>query len=307
MSRLAVVGSYGVGMTMRVPRMPDEGETLVGRDLAMGPGGKGSNQAIGAARLGADVVLVSAVGTDAFGDEAHALWAAEGVDATHVKRSDDATMVGFILVEPDGANRICIASGALATFAPADLAPAADAVATADLLVTGLEIPVDTAVEALRMARAAGTATLLDPAPAAELPDEAWQLVDHLTPNRGEAAHLLGASVDTAPEELLAGLRARTDAVLVLTLGGDGALVDDGRTREHLPPSSPREVVDTTGAGDAFSAAYAVAIAEGARPLDAARFGAAAGAHAVGVAEVVPSLAHRADLPDLAPTLEVAP
>lgn len=298
MSRLAVVGSYGVGMTMTVPRMPAEGETLFGHELSLGPGGKGSNQAIGAARLGAEVAFMTAVGPDAFGEEALVLWAEEGVDANTVKRATEATMTGFILVEPNGNNRICIASGALATFVPADLDPFAAVIAEADLLVTGLEIPVDTAVGALRLARAAGITTLLDPAPAARLPAEAWQLVDHLTPNRGEAAHLLDLPVDTPPDELLSGLRARTDAVLVLTLGGDGLLVDDGQQRDHVPPHQVIEVVDTTGAGDAFSAAYAVAIAEGATPLQAARYGAAAGAHAVGIAEVVPSLARRGDLPE---------
>ena len=157
----------------------------------------------------------------------------------------------------------------------------------------------ETAVEALRVARAGGVPTLLDPAPAAPLPDEAWTLLDHLTPNLGEAAQLVGASSDASPHELADALRIRTSATIVLTLGGDGVLVDDGIERTHIPVVQSAEVVDTTGAGDAFTAAYAVAIVEGAPPEQAARFGAAAGAHAVTTAEVVPSLAYRSELPDI--------
>ena len=299
--RIAVVGSYGVGLTMRVPRMPGAGETLSGGEFASGPGGKGSNQAIGMARLGASVALLTAVGDDAFGVSAFELWQAEGVDAAAVATVDGAsTMVGVIVVEPSGENRIVIASGALDHLGADDVARFDDAIAGADLLVVSMEIPEAAVVAALLAGRLHGVRTLLNPAPARPLPEAVWPLIDVLTPNRGEAGVLLGVDdADGRSEESLAlALADRTGGAVVLTCGGDGAVVVGAGmgVTTRIEPVPVAAVVDTTGAGDAFTAALAVALAEGATMDAAARFAARAGAHAVTIAEVVPSLPHRGDL-----------
>mgnify|MGYP006342239009 FL=1 len=312
--QIAVVGSYGVGLTMRVPSMPAAGETLSGGSFASGPGGKGSNQAIGMARLGASVSLLTAVGDDAFGAAAFELWRAEGVDASAVTTVAGAsTMVGVIVVEPSGENRIVIAAGALDHLGERDVARFDAAIAAADLLVVSMEIPEAAVVAALQAGRRHGVQTLLNPAPARPLPDEVWPLIDVLTPNRGEALILLGRAGDLADDmyngdemavmytnetELLAlELAERTGGTVVLTCGRAGAVVVEAGVAVRVPPVVVDRVVDTTGAGDAFTAALAVALAEGATMDAAAAFAARAGAHAVTIAEVVPSLPWRRDLP----------
>jgi ribokinase len=298
--RVAVVGSYGVGMTMRLPRVPVAGETLSGGEFASGHGGKGSNQALAAARLGATVSLLTAVGDDTMGSDARALWAAEGLDATGVVVvGDTPTMVGMILVEPTGENRIVIANGALDHLRPDHVAAFEPHLAEADIAVVSLEIPVATAVSALEAAHRAGTPTLLNPAPASALPAEAWPHIDVITPNRTEAAILLGLDPDTdlPTEDLATGLRDLGAATVIVTLGGAGALVLDDRGLRRVPPvTPPGAVVDTTGAGDAFTGALAVALGRGDDMDTAVSFAARAGAHAVTIAEVIPALPHLADL-----------
>lgn len=207
-------------------------------------------------------------------------------------------MVGMILVEPSGENRIVIATGALDHLSADHVAAFRGRLAEADIAVVSLEIPLSTALTALRTAREAGTRTLLNPAPAQPLPQSTWQHIDVLTPNRTEAAILLGHDPD-APEsaaDLAAQLHAKGVGTVVLTLGEDGALVHDAAGRRTIPAVAPRIVVDTTGAGDSFTAALAVALAEG-QPIDAAtQFAARAGAYTVSIAEVIPALPHRSDL-----------
>jgi ribokinase len=272
-ARIAVVGSYGVGLTFEVERAPDRGETVVGRAFRTDHGGKGSNQAIGAARLGADVSFLTAVGEDSFGDAALRLWTAEGVDATAI-RLPLPTMSGAILVERDGTNRIVIAPGALAALEPAHVDAFAGRIEAADLCLVQLEIPVETAARALEVAREARVRTVLDPAPAQPLESHVLELVDYLTPNETEAA--------------VVGTEAAT---IVLTLGERGARIGGTDVAAFRATT-----VDTTGAGDAFNAAFAVALAEGQDEHEAVRWGCAAGAHAVETAGVVPALPTRGEL-----------
>jgi ribokinase len=300
--RIAVVGSYGTGMTMRLDRMPDRGETLGGGVFSAGPGGKGSNQAVGAARLGAGVRLLAAVGDDDFGAAARRLWQSEGVGHEDVVTVDAATMVGVILVEPDGENRIVIAPGALDLLTPQHVAGFAEAIAESQLLMVCNEIPVETVVAALRTARAHGVPTLYNPAPARDLPDRAWSMVDYLTPNLGEGRLLAGADAAADPQQVLAGLRQRYSGTVVLTAGPAGAWVDEpSGARTHVPAVTPPAIVDTTGAGDAFNAALAVALCRGWPPTRAAGFAVAAGAFAVSRPEVIPGLPTPGDLAPLLP------
>ncbi|HEY8703485.1 MAG TPA: ribokinase [Gaiellaceae bacterium] len=271
MARVAIVGSYGVGLTVELDRIPEAGETVIGRTFRRDHGGKGSNQAVGCARLGAEVDFLTAIGDDAFGHDAVALWQEEGVRAEAVIASA-ATMCAPIFVEPSGENRIVVVPGALEQLSRDHVDSFADRIAAADVCVVQLEIPLDTALYALEVARRAGVRTILNPAPApvhAITPD-----VDYLTPNETEAPAVSGAR-----------------GTLVLTLGEQGAQLGDERV-----PALPASVVDSTGAGDAFTAAFAVALAEGLADLDAVRWGCAAGAHMVEHPGVVPGLPTRAQV-----------
>jgi ribokinase len=270
-ARVAIVGSYGVGLTVELDRVPDAGETVIGRAFRRDHGGKGSNQAVGCARLGAHVDFLTAVGDDEFGQGAAALWAEEGVDADAVTASA-ATMTAPILVEPSGVNRIIVVPGALAELSRAHVDAFADRIAAADVCLVQLEIPVDTALYALEVARRAGVRTILNPAPAPAEPIAPH--VDYLTPNETEVVAVRDAN-----------------GTLVLTLGEQGAQIGEERV-----PAFPAKRVDTTGAGDAFTAAFAVALAEGLSDLEAVRWGCAAGAHMVEHPGVVPGLPTRAEL-----------
>ncbi|MEW2571616.1 ribokinase [Streptomyces sp. NPDC047070] len=296
--KIAVVGSYGAGLTMRVPRAPSAGETVSGGTFDPGPGGKGSNQAVAAARLGAEVALLTAVGDDDFGRAARELWRAEGVGAEHVVTSLAPTMVGFILVEPSGENRIAIAPGALDELDAAAVERFRAEIAAADILVVSMEIPEEAVAAALRTGRETGTRTLLNPAPARPLPEECWPLIDVITPNQTEAPVLLGLGEDHGldDEDLVRALRERTGGIAVLTRGGQGALVAEESGVTSVPPHPPTAVVDTTGAGDSFTAALAVALAEGLPAARAAAFAAVAGSHTVSVAGVIPALPTRDQL-----------
>jgi ribokinase len=270
-ARIAIVGSYGVGLTVELDRVPDAGETVIGRTFRRDHGGKGSNQAVGCARLGAHVDFLTAVGDDAFGEDAATLWTDEGVVAQAVIASA-ATMTAPILVEPKGVNRIIVVPGALAELSRAHVDEFAEKIAAADVCLVQLEIPVDTALYALEVARRAGVRTILNPAPAPSEPIAPE--VDYVTPNETEAAAVRDAK-----------------GTFVLTLGEEGAQIGDERV-----PAFPATAVDTTGAGDAFTAAFAVALAEGLSDLDAVRWGCAAGAHMVEHPGVVPGLPTRAQL-----------
>ncbi|WP_431995887.1 ribokinase [Streptomyces griseoflavus] len=296
--KIAVVGSYGAGLTMRVPKAPAAGETVSGGLFDAGAGGKGSNQAIAAARLGAAVSLLTAVGDDEFGRSARELWEREGVAAEHVVTAQAPTMVGFILVEPSGENRIAIAPGALDELDATAVESFRAEIASADILVVSMEIPEEAVVAALRTGRETGTRTLLNPAPARPLPAECWPLIDVLTPNQTEAPVLLGLGAEHGldDEELAGALRDRTGGVVVLTRGGEGALVAQSSGLRTVPPHPAPAVVDTTGAGDSFTAAFAVALAEGQPVERAVGFAAVAGSHTVTIAGVVPALPTRDQL-----------
>lgn len=296
--KVAVVGSYGCGMTVKTPRLPAEGETILGTRFTAGPGGKGSNQAIAAARLGAETVFLTAIGDDSYGRDALALWRAEGVDASRVVTAAGATMIALIMVEPNGDNRIIVVPGALDMFFPHHVEAFSDQIAAADVVAVSMEIPLATAAAALKVGRRVGTTTLLNPAPAQPLTDDMWRDIDIVTPNRTEAAILMGfdPTAELEPAALARELAARTGGVALITLGGEGALLAEGGKLTVIPAVPADRIVDTTGAGDAFNGALAVAVAEGHSLAAAARFAAKAGAHAVTIDEVIPSLATRAEL-----------
>jgi ribokinase len=258
-------------------------------------GGKGSNQAIACARLGAHTVFLAAVGDDAYGDAAVALLTREGVDTSLVRRiAGTPTGVGFIMVDDQGDNAIAVDLGANRLLSPADVDQAEDVIAGADVVLAQLEIPPETALHAAVVARRHGVRTILNPAPAQPLPVDGLRHVDIVTPNLTEAQVLSGLrSTDVAT--LAGALRGHGAGTVVLTLGEQGAWII-GEQGERAVPAYDVEAVDTTGAGDAFSAALAVALAEGAALDEAAAFACAAGAFSVQSLGTVPSYATRSQL-----------
>jgi ribokinase len=293
--RIVVVGSYAVGLVMRTTRIPLRGETILGHDFQRMDGGKGSNQAIACARLGAHTTFLAAVGDDATGDAAIALLLSEGVDTSYMHRmADTPTGVGFILVDDNGENAIAVDLGANRLLTPDHIDRAEEAIAQADVLLAQLEIRPATALYAIRMARRYGVRTILNPAPAQPLPTEGLSAVDLLTPNGAEARTLTG-STSADPEDLTSILHASGVTTVVLTMGEHGAWIggtQDGRA----VPAFPVNAVDTTGAGDAFNAALAVALAEGNSIHSAVVYACAAGAYCVQSLGTVPSYADRAQL-----------
>lgn len=317
--KIAVVGSYGVGETMRTKRFPGPGETMTGGVLTVGHGGKGSNQAIAVRRLGVEVTLLTAIGDDASAEWAINLWDSEGVETSQVLRVDGAkTMTGMIIVDDEAENRIVIAPGALDHFSASDVRARAEAIESADALIVCLEIPIDAACEALRIGHKAGLLTVLNPAPAAPVPAEVFSYVDVITPNFSEARALLGddsgasdssdtgdvADETSAPGaacaedavELAAALHTATGCRVVLTHGGDGSIVADAHGARTVAPHPPTDLVDTTGAGDSFTGALTVALLEGDDLETAAERAAEVGSYVVARQEVIPALPHRSEL-----------
>jgi ribokinase len=272
--RIVVVGAANVDLISYVPRLPSAGETLHGTSFQMGHGGKGANQAVMAARLGAEVSLVAKLGTDVFGDRTLDDLRERGVDTSHVHRTDRASSgVAPILVDDTGANTIVIVGGANDLLDVDEIERARPTIAAADVVVCQLEVPVEVSLAALRIARAEGVRTILNPAPAREtLPDEAFELSDVLCPNEPETQLLTGGSVDSIDEAVVQAqrLRERGAGAVVLTLGERGCLVVDGDAGAVHLPSRDVEVVDTTGAGDAFVGSLATFLADGADLRDAA-------------------------------------
>ncbi|HUW59105.1 MAG TPA: ribokinase [Planctomycetota bacterium] len=279
--RIVVVGSSNTDMVVLSEALPGPGETVVGGEFLLAAGGKGANQAVAAARLGADVTFVGCVGDDVFGREALAGLKAEGIHTEHVRVvSDCASGVALIMVDSTGENLISVASGANARLRPEDVEAASDVIAAAQCLLVQLEVPLEAVRRAMELARAAGALTVLNPAPARELPRDLLALTDVLTPNRGELARLLG--LKTADRGLLARAGELRDAGvrdLIVTLGDEGALIVSD-TPERIPAFRV-DAVDAVAAGDVFSGAFAVARTEGKPLSEAVRSACAAAAISV--------------------------
>jgi ribokinase len=263
--RICVVGSSNIDLISKVPRLPMLGETLTGHSFQIGYGGKGANQAVMAARLGAEVTMVTKVGRDVFGERTVTNFREQGIDTRHVL-FDETRFSGVapIFVDDNARNFIVIVPGANLGLSPADVHAARDAILAADLVVCQLEVPIETTLEAFRVAKAGKCRTVLNPAPPVPLPDELLQLTDICAPNETETELLTGLPARTSTEAEAAArvLRARGPAVVILTLGERGALVVDGDAVEHIPAVRVA-AVDPTGAGDAFIGSLAVYLGEG--------------------------------------------
>jgi ribokinase len=266
-AKIVVVGSFNADLVSYMARMPEPGETVHGHKFVTGPGGKGSNQAVAAARLGAEVAFVGRIGQDVFAPLALDLWRREGINTDYVVQDPDhATGVAPIFVDDAGENSIVVVLGANLAVSRADVEAAADAIAQADVLLTQLEIDYDTVAYALKFAKERGVKTILNPAPAGHLPAGVVKLADYVTPNETElqtlSGKVLGGESGASVERAAASLLSADEQTIIVTLGAGGArYVRKGATA--IVPSFQVEVVDTTGAGDAFNAGLAVALAEG--------------------------------------------
>ena len=290
-AKIVVVGSFNMDLTTYMERLPKPGETVHGRRFVTGPGGKGSNQAVAAARLGADVTFIGRVGTDSFGDTALRTWQDEGINTAYVVRDpENATGVAPIFVEDSGENAIVVALGANLALSPADVDAACEAIARADVLVAQLEIDLKTVAYALKTAKSQDVRTILNPAPAAHLPAETLALADYLTPNETELETLYGS----IPGDLrqLVNVKGQT---LVMTAGARGALWADASGSGEVPTYNVN-VVDTTGAGDAFNGGLAVALAEGKDLAEAIAFANATAAMCVTRPGTAPSMPTREEV-----------
>lgn len=294
--RITVVGSYAAGLTMKVQCLPSAGETLLGTGYRVDYGGKGSNQAVGCARLGAKVSFVAKIGKDAFGEMALGLYRDEGIDVSHVTQTANApTGVGFIIVEAaNGHNCITIDPGANELLTAADIFHCDRVFNSPQVVLTQLEIPVVAAEAALLRGRECGAMTILNPAPVRPLPSSVLQMVDVLTPNEVEARVLTGRSpgAPSEPEAVACELVRTGVKQVVMTLGEKGALIVTASSSTHIPAVRV-SALDTTGAGDAFNAGLAVALASGANLEAAVQFAVATGALAVTKEGVIPSLPDR--------------
>ncbi len=300
-AHVVVVGSLNMDLVARAPRIPAPGETLLGGEFRTVPGGKGANQAVAAARLGARVSMVGRLGDDDFATQLLANLEADRVDHSAViQDASTTTGVALIVVADDGQNSIVVASGANMQVTPGDVDAAAETIAAADVLLLQLEIPLDAVQRAAEIAHEHGVPVVLNPAPARDLPADLLSRVDVLIPNESETALLTGLPVDTRAELEAAArtLLGRGVGTAILTLGARGAMLATGSSVE-LIPTFEVQPVDTTAAGDAFVAGFSVALAEGKPVAEAVRWGNAAGALAVTRMGAQTSLPRRAELEQL--------
>ncbi len=303
MKPVVIVGIFVADTAYRAERMPKMGETILGRTFVLGPGGKGSNQAVAAAMAqmgtGGRTHFITRLGRDDFAQIARSTWAAAGVQPEVTEDLDSYTGAAFIfLEEATGNNAIIVAPGAAGRVSAQDVEAKRGLIEGAAVFVTQLEQPIPAALRGLQIARAAGVVTILNPAPAAPLDDAMLALCDFVTPNESEAEALTGLAVTNVAEAELAAdaLLAKGVGAVVITLGGNGALYRDRTRSVHVPVMSAGPVVETTGAGDAFNGGFAVALSEGRDVVDAVRFGCATAGISVTRPGTAPAMPARAEI-----------
>ena len=296
---IAILGVFVADTAYRADRAPKMGETIMGNSFVLGPGGKGSNQAVAAARAGGETHFISKLGRDVFAEMAFAIWKEAGVQPAVTQHDDGYTGAAYIFVEEaTGNNAIIVCPGVAATISPADIEAHTDLISSAAVFVTQLEQPIDAALRALHIAKKGGATTILNPAPAAELPTEIFSLCDYVTPNESEAESITGIAVtDVASAERAA--EAFLDlgvGTALITLGENGAVFRSRDTTVHVPAFKAGPVVETTGAGDAFNGGFAVALSEGMSGEDAVRFAAATAGISVTRPGTAPSMPSRKEI-----------
>ncbi|HXC95148.1 MAG TPA: ribokinase [Edaphobacter sp.] len=297
--RVTVMGSYVADLAFRIDRLPTWSETRMGESFQLGPGGKGSNQAVAAARAGASVSFISKLGPDAFGEIARTLYREEKIDTQFIFSTPNPTGAAAILIDAaKGENAIVVVPGACFELTPAEVDQATELIASSTVFVTQLELPLPTVEHGLHLAHSKGVPTILNPAPAASLPETIYPLCDYLTPNEFEATALTGIRVtDLASAEKAAiALLNRGVGSVILTLGAQGALIKTPTLTHHVPAIDAGPVVETTGAGDAFNGGLATSLAEGRNLTEATRFACAVAGVSVTRPGTAPSMPRRSEV-----------
>jgi ribokinase len=297
--KIVILGVFVADTAYRADRQPKMGETIMGRSFVLGPGGKGSNQAVAAAMAGGDVHFISRLGRDPFADMAMSTWAKAGVHPEITEDSESYTGAAYIFIEDaTGNNAIIISPGAAGRISVADVEARADLIGSASVFITQLEQPMDAAHRALELARAGGARTILNPAPAAHVAPEMLALCDYVTPNESEAEGITGIAVKSVADAERAAdvFLDKGVGAAIITLGENGALYRDRSRSVHVPVFSAGPVVETTGAGDAFNGGFSAALARGVDPIEAVRFGSATAGISVTRPGTAPSMPSRAEI-----------
>ncbi|WP_247842651.1 ribokinase [Pseudomonas sp. MWU12-3103b] len=297
-ANVVVIGSLNMDLVTRAPRLPKGGETLIGHSFATVSGGKGANQAVAAARLGARVAMVGCVGNDDYGVQLREALLAEQIDCQAVSTVEDSSGVALIVVDDNSQNAIVIVAGANGAMTPAVIDRFDAVLQAADVIICQLEIPDATVGHTLKRARALGKTVILNPAPASRpLPADWFAAIDYLIPNESEASALSGLPVDSlqSAESAASQLIAMGAGKVIITLGAQGSLFANGKGFEHFP--APKvQAVDTTAAGDTFVGGFAAALASGKSEAEAIRYGQVAAALSVTRAGAQPSIPTMSDV-----------
>ena len=301
---ISILGIFVADLTFRTDRMPLKGETFIGNSFKLGPGGKGSNQAVATRRAGADTIFITKIGKDTFGEMAMKLYADEGINAEYVWEIPDmATGAASIVVnEETSDNVIIVVPGAADAMVPDDLDAAEAGIAKCAFFLASLEVPIPVMQRGLEVAKRNGVPTILNPAPAAILPDDVYGLTDYFTPNETEAAMLAGIPVESVDDAQKAAkiFIERGVKTAVITLGELGVYVRNSEISQHVPAFDMGEnVIETTGAGDAFNGGFAHALSEGMPLIEAVRFGSATAAISVTRLGTAPSMPFNNEILDL--------
>lgn len=299
--KIVVIGSFMMDLVVRAQRLPQDGETIMGSSFQRFPGGKGANQAVAAARLGASVTMVGKLGNDGFGNEMLEILRAEDIDAKNILQDEQfPTGVGFVTIDDSGSNRIIVVPGANMCYDLEDLSQVERAIGASDILILQLEIDLEVVKQALIIASRAGVPVLLNPAPARTLSENILRGVTYLTPNETEAELLIGIKILDVETATMAAelLVAKGVKNVIITLGESGALVAGQWGTKHVVGHKVKSI-DTVAAGDAFNGALAVAVVEGKSLIEATEFANAAGALAVQKHGAIPSLPSRFDVMNL--------
>ncbi|OYP99288.1 ribokinase [Pseudomonas mandelii] len=297
-AKVVVIGSLNMDLVTRASRLPRAGETLIGQSFATVSGGKGANQAVAAARLGAQVSMVGCVGSDAYGEELRGALLAEQIDCQAVSSVDGSSGVALIVVDDSSQNAIVIVAGANGALTPQVIDRFDAVLQAADVIICQLEVPDATVGHALKRGRELGKIVILNPAPASRpLPADWYASIDYLIPNESEASALSGLSVDSLSSAETAATRliALGAGKVIITLGAQGSMFANGTGFEHFPAPKVK-AVDTTAAGDTFVGGFAAALASGKTEAEAIRFGQVAAALSVTRAGAQPSIPTLSDV-----------
>ena len=302
MGKVLVLGVFVADTAYRASRMPEMGETILGNSFVLGPGGKGSNQAVAAGKLGADVTIITRLADDDFGKMAKQTWQNANVKGSIKYSTNSYTGAAFIFIDDKtGDNAIIIAPGAASEISLSDIHDNSEIISSTDVFLTQLEQPIEVAQEGLKVAKENNKITILNPAPAARLPKEIFGLCDFITPNETETEALTGLPVRNEKEaenaaKVLNDLGVKTP---IITMGEQGAFL-----YEHglIPAFNAGKVVETTGAGDAFNGGFAVALSEGKSALEAVKFGCATASISVTRAGTAPSMPARDEVEEILST-----